>query len=174
MSNSSLLWSTFILPWLTLFFINQNELKRFLPVAWFTTVLNVLLYELGISLHLWNVAETVYPLTTTPPFFFGAYPVMTLWIFTLSYSRFGLYMTLNVIADAIFAFLFIPWLSARGIAYNSSLNYLAVFLAAISQAVIIYLYQISQEKSLPPIRESYSAGLNPAQAKPLPKDNDKE
>lgn len=172
MSNSILLWSTLILPWLTLLFMKKEEVKRFLPVAWFTIVMNVILYEIGISLYFWGATDTVYPFTEIPPFFFGAYPVMTIWLFKLSYGKFRLYMTLNVVADAVFAFLFIPWLTSRGISYNSYPNYVAIFLVAISQAIVIYIYQMSQEGMFPSVQELFSTRLKPAVTKPFLRDKE--
>lgn len=175
MNNTTILWSTFLLPWLTLLFIKKKELKRFLPVAWFTIVLNVVLYEFGLSFHLWNPSQAVYPFTSTPLFFFGAYPVTTIWIFQLSYSRFRLYLILNALADAIFAFLFIPWLTARGLGNNDLSNFIAIFAAAFSQAIVIYFYQVLQEQASSQNHSLVHTAVNPAQAKPLPQESeDKE
>lgn len=148
MSNQFFLWSTLIFPWLTLFFVKKDELKRFLPVSWFTIVINTIFYEVGITINFWKIREATYPFTEMPPYFFGFYPVITIWLFKFSYGKFWLYMALNAVCDAVFAFLLCPWMVSRGIFYYVSS--LAVFLFAMSIAIAIYAYQMWQEDALFP------------------------
>jgi hypothetical protein len=47
MSNQVLLWSMLILPWLTLFFMSTENIKKWTPVALFSALTSVLAVELG-------------------------------------------------------------------------------------------------------------------------------
>jgi tellurite resistance protein TehA-like permease len=63
MSNQALLWSILILPWLTLFFMPNDSIKRWMPVALFSALTSVLAVELGENLG-WFVYG-VAPLSNT-------------------------------------------------------------------------------------------------------------
>ncbi|NPV91219.1 MAG: hypothetical protein HPY50_10665 [Firmicutes bacterium] len=115
MSNIVILWGMLLFPWTTLFFMKGEEIRRYLPVALFATATTALVVESGITLGLWNVQETFYPLNQMPAYVYGAVPVVTLWIFRFTYGRFWLYLAVNAAFDFFFAYIFLPWLVRRGI-----------------------------------------------------------
>lgn len=119
--------------------MKKEDVKGLLEIAWFAIVINVLVYDFGYNLNLWDIKQNVYPFLYMPTFFFGLYPVITMWIFKLSYRSFWKYLALNALADVIFAYVFLPWLVRRGL--HSHINYFAVLLLALAQAIIIYLYR---------------------------------
>lgn len=106
MSNQAILWSMLILPWLTLFLMKKEDIKRFMPVALFTAVTQAIIVEVGITLgFLGGGRETLFPLNQMPTFTYGAISVFTMWIFKFTYERFGLYIAVNAIIDYGFAYI---------------------------------------------------------------------
>lgn len=145
MNNTTFLLLTFFLPWILVFFIKRNEIARFMEVTWLTIVMNVLLYDCGLTLNLWTIKENAFPFHVLPPFFFGLYPVLTIYILKYSFGRFWRYLTLNIISDILFSFVFLPWLVSRGV--HGYVHYPVVLILALSQAIIIYVYQLIREET---------------------------
>lgn len=52
MSNQIILWSLFIIPWMTLFFMKKDEIRRYLPAAWLTLATMQIVLQAGVSLKL--------------------------------------------------------------------------------------------------------------------------
>lgn len=62
MDNQLLLWGMLILPWLTIFFMKIEHIKRYRPAALFTIVTSLIIAEVGIGLKMWEVKDNIYPL----------------------------------------------------------------------------------------------------------------
>lgn len=151
MSNQIILWSMLILPWLTLIFMRKEEIRRYIPLALFTMVITSIVIEAGITLNLWNIRETTYPLNHTLSYVYGLAPVAAMWIFKFTFERFWLYVATDTVFNVVFAFLLTPWLANRGIKdlITSRFN---VFLIVTGLAVLLYLYQMWQENAWAGIR----------------------
>ncbi|MDD4766077.1 MAG: hypothetical protein PHF87_00640 [Desulfotomaculaceae bacterium] len=52
MNNQLILWSMMLLPWLTLFLMKRDDLKRFMPVGLLGAITSMIAAEAGISLKL--------------------------------------------------------------------------------------------------------------------------
>ncbi|WP_371370982.1 hypothetical protein [Sporomusa aerivorans] len=171
MSNQVILWAM-LLPWLTLFFMDREDIKRFMPMALLTAVTGAIIVEAGITLQLWGVRETLYPLNQIPPYIYGAVPAFTIWIFKLTYGRFGLYVATNAVVDLGFAYIVLPWLVTRGI-FEFLSSSLLVYLINIGHEFALYGYQMWQEGIFTRSEKStYAANLQPVAAKPLPPEDD--
>ena len=131
MSNQIILWSMLILPWLTIFFMKKEEIKRFMPAALFTIVTTVLIFDIGITLKMWVVKENIYPLNEMLPFVFGLLPVSTLWFLKFLYRRFLLYFILQLVFSIGFAYVMQPWLNTRGIWVRIKVTSFLAFLPTI-------------------------------------------
>lgn len=144
MNNQIIVWALIVLPWFSLFFMKKEEIKRFMPVALVAMVTTSIVIESGITLKLWSIRETTYPLNHTLSYVYGLAPVVALWIFKYTYQKFWLYMAVDSIFNLGFAFLFTPWLVSRGIKdlFTSKFN---VFLIVTALSLILYLYQMWQE-----------------------------
>ncbi|MEN6389060.1 MAG: hypothetical protein ABFD04_01495 [Syntrophomonas sp.] len=166
MSKQVIVWSLLILPWFSLFFLKRDEIRRFMPLALFTMVVTSIVQEAGISLNLWQVRATTYPLNQTMSYIYGLAPVVSIWIFKYTYGRFWRYMAVDALFNLGFAFIFTPWLASRGIKdFNTSRWTLFLIVTVLS--LLLYLYQMWQENAWANRRaESYE--LQPAQ-KPLPR-----
>lgn len=147
MSNQVVLWSMLILPWATLFFFDKNELRRFLPVALLSIIISSVAQQAGITLGLWTVNQTIYPLNQTLSYIYGLAPVVTLWLFKYTYQRFSWYLGVDTLINLFFAYLFTPWLDSRGIK-DFTTSSLILFLIITAISLLLYLYQTWQEPGL--------------------------
>lgn len=143
MSKQIIFWAMFILPWLTLFFMKKEDIKRYMPVALLSIVISTVVQDIGVTLGFWVVPRgVILPFTEMPPYFYGTIPIITLWVFKFTYGRFWLYMVTNAILDSGFtssqlSFLF----PEESIGITSFHNWLM----SLSVAVMLYLYQMWQE-----------------------------
>lgn len=80
MLNKIILWIIFIGPWLTLFFLKKEEIKRYMPAAIFATLLMVLYNVYAFNEKHWEIHEVIFP-SLRPTFasgILGGFPVVTL------------------------------------------------------------------------------------------------
>lgn len=173
MSKQVILWSSLIIPWLTLLFMKRENIKRYMPVALLAIVTSVLIYDTGITFGLWIIQETVFPFNQLMPFLFGAMPVLTMWVLNFTFGRFGAYMFTNLILDIGFNFILLDiFLPNRGIMGLSVPPYKTLPIT-LTHAVLLYGYQIWQENIwITGEKKSLSATVQPVAAKPLPEDNE--
>ena len=115
MSNQVIVWSILIVPWVSLVFMKKEEIRRLMPLALFSMVITSIVIESGITLKLWNIRETTYPLNHTLSYVYGLAPVVTIWLFKFTFRRFWIYFAADTIFNLVFAFLISPWLASRGI-----------------------------------------------------------
>lgn len=145
--DQSLLWTALIVPWLTLFFMRTENIKRYMPVSIFASLLVTVLYEIAYTYNWWELNEYLVPwgYITNVSFVYGAFPVGTVWIFCFTYRNFKVYMVTNIIVDAVFAFGILQLTGWMGIDEFINLPKWGVFLIMLFLALIIYLYQRWQE-----------------------------
>ena len=170
MSNTFILWAILVLPWLSLFFMKKDELRRYFPVGIFTSLLSIVIVDIGSTLNLWILRENIYPLSHLFPYHLGVVPIVTMWLFKFTYGSFLKYITVDAIINLIFAFLVIPWFAARGIRENIGVTDLELFIIVTIEGVFIYVYQILQEGLT--LQKSVF-GLQTAATKPHFDDEDK-
>ncbi|MBD2847820.1 hypothetical protein IDH44_21715 [Paenibacillus sp. IB182496] len=138
-----LLWSGLILPWFTLYFMRREAFKRYLPVALFTTVLTMNLYELGYVYEWWRIGRTIVPWghITNVPIMFGVFFVSTLWIFHLTFRSAWLYFLVNAALDLSTVYLLDDLLAWIDIFTFVNLTRWETFLIMTGQAIVIYGFQ---------------------------------
>ncbi|MBP2658718.1 MAG: hypothetical protein H6Q69_1750 [Firmicutes bacterium] len=173
MSNQVILWSMLIVPWLTLFFMERKTIKQFMPTALFSVVTSILMVEAGETFNWWIINETAYPFRTVS-YLFGLNPVTTMWLLKSTYGRFKLYLAVDVVLNFGFVYLFLNYfLGNRGIFQPVGITALQNVLLASLHGVVIYVFQLWQEGIWSRSeRKSFSTNLQPAAAKPLPKDQE--
>ncbi|MBP2642593.1 MAG: hypothetical protein H6Q67_480 [Firmicutes bacterium] len=173
MSNQVILWGMLIAPWLTLFFMPKEDIKRFMPVALLTAVTSAIIVESGITLKMWSIAETVYPLNQMIPYVYGLSPLLSMWIMKYTYGRFMVYIITNAILDLGFTYTLLPFLSSRGIFLFISATPLIAYLPTIPHAALLYGFQMWQEGIFARSeKDNTAANLQPAAAKPLTKNQE--
>ncbi|HMM19947.1 MAG TPA: hypothetical protein PKA10_04335 [Selenomonadales bacterium] len=178
MSNQVLLWSILVLPWLSLFLMSKENIKRWMPVALFSALTSVLVVELGENLGWFVYGEAAYPLRTSSCIIFGLNIVTSMWLFYFLYGRFWRYIIIDTILNFGFIYLFhIYFLGGRGLFQEVGITPLLNTLIVTFDGILVYGYQMWQEEILAPseIRSTgYSSNLQPAATKPLPEDQDNE
>ncbi|NPV93479.1 MAG: hypothetical protein HPY50_22210 [Firmicutes bacterium] len=169
MSNQVVSWSLFIIPWLTLFFMKRDEIRRYMPVGVFATLITVLINDVGIRNGFWVVNNPIYPFNEMLPAHYGLVPVLLLWFFKYTNGRFWLYFIGNAVLDVGFVYYFINvFLWSRGLYALVGISSFMVWLISVGTAVIIYLYQMWQEgKLVPAFKEIVSPKLRLAETKPF-------
>lgn len=173
MGNQIILWSLIIVPWLTLFLIKKEDLRRFMPVALFAALTSVMMHDIGLTLNWWVTKETAYPLHSLLPQYFGAFPVGVIWIFKYTYDRFWVYMASNVAFDFFAAYALIPFLTFRNTFSLIGCSKLQLFVQFLVHAVILYCYQKWQEGTLGfAVSTLNSPSVQPVANKPFLKDKD--
>lgn len=178
MSNQALLWSILILPWLTLFFLPKETVKRWMPVALFSALSSVLAVELGENLGWFVYGEAAYPLRTPLYIVFGLNIVITIWLFHFFYGRFWRYIVIDTVLNFVFIYLFhVYFLGSRGLFHEAGLTPLLNALIVTFDGILAYGYQVWQEEVLAPAATksaACAAKLQPAATKPLAEAQDKE
>ncbi|MCX8132211.1 MAG: hypothetical protein N3I35_19215 [Clostridia bacterium] len=143
-----ILWSLLIVPWFTLIFIGQTNLRRFMPVALFVTVINTLIYQAAYYYNWWRESGLFgWDKVANVPWVFSAYLVITIWIFRFTYGRFWLYLATNLILDALYIWGWYPIQRRLGMA-TGWLSAFTTYLIMTGVAILIYLYQKWQEGEL--------------------------
>lgn len=168
-SNQFLLWGTLLIPWLTLFFMPKEDIKRYMSVGFLSTILCIIVTETGIRYGWWAILETTYPLAVIPTYTYGFFPIAPMWLLKYTYGRFGVYLAVDTILNIVFAFIVLPWFGSRGmIDFDGGIQ---VFIFESVIAVIMYIFPIWQEGIfVRSERICFSSNLQPAAAKPLDQD----
>jgi hypothetical protein len=166
MSNQTLIWASFIVSWLSLLFMKNEDVRRFMPVGLVSAILTTIVMEIGIVSNWWLPKELSFPFANMSIFSYGAYLVGTIWIFKYTYERFLLYITANAAMDLILSFLLVPWFVQLGL-FEVYVPSLMLFSIATLMAVIIYGYHMWQTGD---IKLELVPNVKPAAVKPLIKD----
>jgi len=176
MSNQYILWSMLFLPWVTLFFMKKEDIKRLMPIALLASITSMIIVEVGATFKLWTSKETLFPLSHTFTYHLGLAPVATIWLFKFTYKNFWRYVAVDAIYNLGFAFVFTPWLAVRGIRENLQVTSLILFFIVTIHGLLVYAYQMWQEDALVPDtkeeQEVLLTKLHPVTAKPLSQDRD--
>lgn len=163
------MWGSFVLPWLTLFFMPAADIKRYISAGFLATLLCIMVTEIGISNGWWAIRETTYPLAVMPTYTYGAYPVAAMWSMKFTYGRFGVFAVVEAVLNSALAFMIYPWLASRGIKDFDAgkAGYIVVIFASVI-ALAAYAFQMWQEGAFGhSARTSFSSNLQPASSKPL-------
>ncbi|AEI43371.1 hypothetical protein [Paenibacillus mucilaginosus] len=147
-----ILWSFFLVPWLSLFLMNRKALGRYMPVALLATVMNTIVYQMAWTYGWWKYKETLFPWDKVAQVHtvYGAFLAGTLWIFRFTYGRFWIYMMVNIGVDLTYAFgLRMLW-KTLGITAGGNLPPWGSFALMTFMALLLYLYQMWQEKAFAP------------------------
>jgi hypothetical protein len=138
---SILSWILFIAPWLLLIPLNSIRLRRFLSVVFFTVMLITIYFQMAEVLDWWSVKNNLDLLTDVSSLTYGFLPVTTLLMFYFTYPNPWLFFGVNIVVDALQAFIISPFIFERvGLYTMESMNNLGLFLLIISILPIIYGY----------------------------------
>ncbi|WP_371370859.1 hypothetical protein [Sporomusa aerivorans] len=174
MSNQTILWGMLLLPWLTLFLMPKNDIKRWMPAALFVIATNTLIIDVGVTLKLWETRENVFPLNEMISYVYGALPVGAMWILKYTYGRFWSYVAAQTMGSLLLILIVQPLLHRREIFVWLNQDMFAgmgAFYITVIHLISVYLYQMWQESVFVRSEQTgFSANLQPALSKPLPKE----
>jgi hypothetical protein len=147
MSNQSILWTLLIVPWLSLFFMKMDNIKRFMPVALFSALASVVIVEIGQTSNWFFFDETFFPFRNSAYYvMLGLNPVTSMWIFLFLYGKFVRYFVIDTLLNFGFIYLFhIYFLGARGLFHEVNLTPFQNALITSAIGVLVYGYQVWQE-----------------------------
>lgn len=142
-----ILWLTFIGPWFVLFVLNKERMKRYLSVAFLTILLTSIFWQTASVYSWWRIIENLQFLTHISAFNYGLLPVMTLLVFYYTFRKPLLFFGVNIIMDAIQAFVISPYVFEKYKLYELvNMSNFGLFLLIIGFTPFIYIYQILYER----------------------------
>lgn len=147
MSNQLILWSMFVVPWLTLLLMKKEDVKRLMPVGLLSALTSVIIHETGLTFNWWIALETAYPLQLMP-YLIGLNPVLTMWVLKFTFRKFWWYLAVEIVLNAGFNIIFLGWLlSTLGILKTNQNPFIGICLTT-SHGMALYAYQLWQDGAL--------------------------
>lgn len=143
--NQIILWSVLVIPLLSLFFVGQSYLRRYMPVALFATVVNTLIYQAAYHYNWWRESGLFgWDFVANVPWAYSAYLVATIWVFRFTYGHFLRYFIVNLVLDGLYIYAWYPIQQKLGMASGWMPGF-AQYLMMTAVAFLLYLYQKWQE-----------------------------
>ena len=133
----------FLIPWLTVPFIPKEEFKKFTPVATFASFLVLIVSFLSIPFKWWTIkGGLIRKAFNDLSFILGPFFVGTIWIFRMTFGKFGLFALVNLMMDSFLSFPF-TWLAQKLKMYKL-VNFKPkhIFYISTSFALLSYIYQL--------------------------------
>lgn len=145
MNNKILLWTMVIVPWLSLFLMKKEDIKRYIPAGLFSSFLLVILQEAGVANHWWYFRETIYPLAVFTPFTESVDVILPMWVLKYTYGRFGYYILVQIVGNVLFFFFILPWFATRGIMSWPAYAGITAFTFSTIINLFVYRFHMWQE-----------------------------
>ncbi len=134
-------------PWMTLLFIGKRHFQRFSIAGIFIVIFEIINHLYGHKRKWWRFYEKRRSfLRDELPFSIGPYMPLSMWFLKYSFGNFKKYIILNLIADGLFAFLFIDILKKMKIIRLNRLNHIQFFIYLHYKAYLLYGVQYLVEK----------------------------
>jgi len=148
MSNQLILWLMLIVPWLTLFFLKKEGIKRYISVTIFTALLVTIVSEMAYTYKWTEIMVKIVPWghITNVSLAYGSFFITTIWVFYLTFEKFWLYLVTNIVIDGLGAFLITYILELRKISQLVNLSKLSLFLIMVTLSLIAYGFQVWYQK----------------------------
>jgi hypothetical protein len=140
-SNRHLLFnlSIIIFPWLSLLFLGNRNVKRYLPAGIFIIIFEIMNHLYGHKRNWWKFYDKRKSFIKDElPFSIGPYAPFSMWLLKISYGNFKKFVLLNALADGLFAFIFIDVLKKFKIIRLNRLNHIQFFVYLNYKAYLLY------------------------------------
>ncbi|MGW5890167.1 hypothetical protein [Priestia megaterium] len=135
------MWVLFIGPWLLLFAVDKERVKRYMAVSLFGVVLLTVVFQIADHFNY----ETLFFFVNMTPFPFGIFIIGTLFIFYFTYPGFWMFMIINAAFDLFQAFVMSPIFEKLDIYTLKGMNHFLLFVLMMVIAVLLFLYQKWQD-----------------------------
>ncbi|MGG1679227.1 hypothetical protein ACIFOT_26395 [Neobacillus sp. NRS-1170] len=139
-----------IISWLTIIYLPKESVKKYTPVATFSSLLVLVLSILSFRFKWWRVRGGVSKkIFNDFSFIFGPYFVGTIWIFHLSFGRFWLYCLINLFMDTMLLYPLNKMFEKLGMYKLTRITPEQLLYTTLSFALALYGFQlfISKPKS---------------------------
>ena len=137
------------LPWLSLFFMKKQDIKRFFPAALITILFEMLNEKVGQKRKWWLFYDKRKSFASNElAFSAGPFLPGSMWILKYTYGNIKYFLLLNAIVDGFFAFILTKILKKVKIAQLWSLNELQFFIYLFYKVPLLYGSQYFIEKQL--------------------------
>lgn len=128
-----------VLPWLSLLLLRKREVKRFSFAGLVIVIFEIINHLIGHKRNWWKFYDKRKSFVKDElPFSIGPYMPLSIWLLKYSYGNFKKFIGLNVIADGLFAFLFMDILKKLKIIRLKRLNRIQFFFYLHFKAYILY------------------------------------
>jgi hypothetical protein len=122
-----------------------------MPVSLLMTVIHTLAYQAAYHYGWWNEEASSlfgWDKVVPVPWVYGAYLAVVIWVFHFTFRKFWLYLTVNILLDGLFMYLVYPiWQRMGIVSSKSTISTIAITAMMVGFALIIYLYQMWQDKA---------------------------
>ncbi|WP_121661969.1 hypothetical protein [Metabacillus litoralis] len=136
-----------ILPWVSVPLLGKKSFVRYLPPATFASLSMIILSLIANRNNWWKNRNPLFPKTPIDfTYILGAHFVTTLWVFTLTFGSFPLYLITNIILDCINAFPFAGLWKRLGFFKFKRMSPSIYWLITVLLAIFLYFYQHTLEK----------------------------
>jgi hypothetical protein len=138
------MWVLFIGPWLLLFTVDKERVKRYMAVSLFGVVLTIV-FQIADRFNWREVNETIFFFVNMTPFPFGIFIIGTLFIFYFTYPGFWVFMIINAAFDLFQAFVMSPIVEKLDIYTLKEINHFLLLILMMIIAALLFLYQKWQD-----------------------------
>lgn len=139
--------SLILIPWLSLLFIGKRSIKRYSVSGVFIVIFEIINHLYGHKKKWWRFYDKPKSFIKGElPFSVGPYMPLSMWLLKFSYGKFKKFVLLNVIADGLFAFVFMDVLKKLKIIRLHKLNRFQFFIYIHYKAYLLYGVQYLFEK----------------------------
>lgn len=146
MRNSKLLLIMMILPWFSLPLLRLKTIKRFLPATIFISFVTIFINVIAKKRNWWQFYSSIHPkVNGMIPFIFGPEFLLSLWFLKWTYGRFSLFLTVNTVAQIIFAFPIMELIKKLGIVSLIRINHVQFLLLFLMRSFLLYGFQIMMD-----------------------------
>ncbi|KAF0817032.1 hypothetical protein KIS4809_4132 [Bacillus sp. ZZV12-4809] len=133
-----------ILSWLTVPFIGKKDFKRFYPAATFMGLYVLIEGIIAEKNKWWTIKTRLHSkLSGEFPLVLGPFFAGSIWILKLTYGRPLMYILLNAVVDAFFAYPFYTWFKKMGIWKLLRFSQLQLFMLFIIKSILMYVFHLA-------------------------------
>ncbi len=121
-----------------------------MPVSFLSAILVTMVYEIAYRYKWWTLKVAILPwgYVTDWAVAYGAFMIGTMWVFHFTFGRFWLYVVVNLLLDAFFAFAYLRLGEIMGTVVLVGVKHYHIFLIMMGLSFILYPYQLWQERGL--------------------------
>jgi hypothetical protein len=133
-----------LLSWLTVPFIGKKDFKRFYPAALFMGFYVLIEGVIAEKNKWWTIKTRFHPkLSGEMPMVLGPFFAGSIWILKMTYGKPLMYILLNTVVDAFFAYPFYTWFKKIGIWKLLRFSQLKLFILFLMKSIFMYVFHLA-------------------------------